>query len=63
MADYKFKPGQTVTVMARRYDPRIGGNFAVVRALPAEHGNNQYRIRSIVDGHERVVMEGVIQAA
>jgi hypothetical protein len=25
--------------------------------MPAEHGNYQYRIRSVMDGHERVVQE------
>ena len=59
---YKFKAGQAVTVAPRRYDPKIGGRFEIVRALPDERGNNQYRIRSITDGHERVVMEGEIGA-
>lgn len=49
-----------MTVVPRRYEPNIGGSFEVVRILPAERGNNQYRIRSVVDGHERVVMEGEI---
>jgi len=60
MASHKFKAGQTVAVAPRRYDPKIGGSFKVVRILPAERGNNQYRIRSVLDGHERVVMEGEI---
>jgi hypothetical protein len=59
---HKFKAGQAVTVAPRRYDPRLGGNFEVVRILPAERGNNQYRIRSVTDGHERVVIEGEIGA-
>lgn len=57
---HKFRAGQAVTVAQRRYDPRIGGSFKVVRILPTERGNNQYHIRSVVDGHERVVMEGEI---
>jgi len=60
MASHKFKAGQTVAVAPRRYDPRLGGSFKVVRILPTERGNNQYHIRSVVDGHERVVMEGEI---
>jgi hypothetical protein len=59
-AIHKFKAGQAVTVAPRRYDPRFGGSFRIVRVLPDERGNNQYRIRSVVDGHERVVMEGEI---
>jgi hypothetical protein len=31
--------------------------FEVVRLLPEEHGMWRYRIKSVVDGHERVVLE------
>lgn len=31
--------------------------FEIVRLLPSEHGNPQYRIKSLRDGHERVVTE------
>jgi hypothetical protein len=34
--------------------------FEFVRVLPAEHGNNQYRIRSTQDGLEPVVTDGEI---
>jgi hypothetical protein len=34
------------------------GRFEIVRLMPLEHGNYQYRIRSVMDGHERVVLEG-----
>lgn len=33
------------------------GSFRVLRHLPAEGADNQYRIKSMVDGHERVVRE------
>jgi len=55
---HKFKPAQTVT-----YVPTgVGGadrnaKFEIVRLLPAEHGVYQYRLRSILDGHERVARE------
>ncbi len=57
MIAHKFKAGQTVTVVARRYESRISGRFEIVRLLPEEHGSSQYRIKSLSDGHERVVME------
>jgi hypothetical protein len=60
ISTHKFKAGQTVAVAPRRYNPLIGGRFTVVRILPTERGSNQYRIRSVADGHERVVMEGEI---
>ena len=57
---HKFKAGDAVAVAPRRYNPRFRGSFTVVQVLPEERGSNQYRIRSVKDGHERVVMEGEI---
>ena len=34
-----------------------GGTFKIVRVLPEERGVWQYRVKSVVDGHERVVLE------
>jgi hypothetical protein len=33
------------------------GDYEIVRLLPAERLGNQYRVRSVADGHERVVPE------
>lgn len=59
MKDHKFAVGQTV-----HFSPGIGraakgGSmlFKVVRLLPAEHNDHQYRVKSTLDGHERVVKE------
>jgi hypothetical protein len=55
---HKFKIKQTVT-----YAPAQMGStdhrarFEIVRLLPEEHGVNHYRLKSILDGHERVAME------
>ena len=57
---HKFRAGQTVNVIPRRMEHTPKGSFKVVRLLPAERGINQYRIKSSVDGHERVVMEAEI---
>jgi hypothetical protein len=57
MTAHKFKDGQTVTIVARRYEVTPSGSFSIVRALPTEQGIKQYRIRSNADGHERVVSE------
>jgi hypothetical protein len=56
---HKFKTSQRVT-----YNPAgMGGSdrngkFEIVRLLPEEHGINHYRIKSVLDGHERVATEG-----
>lgn len=55
---HKFAVGQTV-----QYSPGIksysgpGGSYLVVRQLPAEANDYQYRVKSSADGHERVVKE------
>lgn len=58
MEAHKFKVGQSV-VLLRNREAHLKplGTFEIVRIMPTEHGNRQYRIRSTADGHERVVME------
>jgi hypothetical protein len=58
MDTHKFKTGQRVTVAPNnRRGARRGETFTVVRALPEERGVWQYRVKSVTDGHERVVSE------
>lgn len=58
MKAHKFAIGQTV-----RYSPGRqsysgpGGSYKIVRLLPAEGNDYQYRVKSGTDGHERVVKE------
>jgi hypothetical protein len=58
MQPHKFAVGQTV-----RYSPGratyagSGNSYKVVRQLPAEANDHQYRVKSSTDGHERVVKE------
>lgn len=55
---HKFKPTQTVT-----YVPTgVGGadrnvKFEIIKLLPEEHGVYHYRLKSLLDGHERVARE------
>jgi hypothetical protein len=57
-AQHKFAVGQTV-----RYSPGPGqvspgpGSFKIIRLLPEAAGVLQYRVKSQLDGHERVVRE------
>jgi hypothetical protein len=57
MATHKFKPGQVVRIVPSQLNASARGSFTVLRILPTEHGINQYRVKSTVDGHERVVIE------
>jgi hypothetical protein len=62
MTSHKFKVGQRVSLVQTR--GRSRDTFKVVRVLPIEHGGHHYRIKSVVDGHERAAGEGeLIDAA
>ena len=55
---HKFKAGQKVNlVFGRSSGPAPSGKFEIVRTLPETGGTNQYRVRSVADGQERVVAE------
>jgi hypothetical protein len=57
MKAHKYRAGQTVTMTPNRARAAPRGRFEITRLLPPEQGNYQYRIRSVTDGHERVVLE------
>lgn len=58
MADsYKFKLGQSVELVAGEVRLKPLGRFEIIRLMPSEHGQRQYRIRSLTDGHERMAIE------
>ena len=53
----RLKVGDVVRV-DRRVNPHIpAGNYKVVRVLPTVERDHQYRLRSSLDGQERVVRE------
>jgi hypothetical protein len=54
---HKFRSGQSVEFVGSEVRPRPLGKFKVVRVMPSEHGIQQYRIKSVTDGHERMVTE------
>jgi hypothetical protein len=61
MPEHKFRVGQAVEYFAsRRFDRLAGGRYTVVRLLPLEGNVPQYRIKSTLDGRERMVHESEI---
>lgn len=59
MGSHKFFVGQIVLVAYGKYPQiRRGERFRVARLLPLEGVAPQYRIKSEIDGHERIVREG-----
>jgi len=59
MMQHKFKAGQIVEPEARGPAMAIPpGTYEVLQLMPATTGgSNQYRIKSLKDGHQRVVRE------
>ena len=58
MSLHKFGSGQKVEFSPSAFDgnaPR--GSYVVVRQMPSETRDLQYRIKNARDGHERVVRE------
>lgn len=58
MAQHSFSIGEEVRLSPSIFDrAAVGGAYCVVRLLPAEGTDPQYRLRSLLDGHERVARE------
>ena len=58
MKVHKFAVGQTVRFSPdARSSANLRGNYRILRLLPAEANDHQYRVKSVLDGHERVVRE------
>lgn len=64
MVAHKFLAGQRVAYAPNTFDgnaPR--GIYVVVRQMPSETRDLQYRIKDTRDGHERVVRESQLGKA
>jgi hypothetical protein len=62
MKAHRFAVGQTVQFSpGPQSRAALRGSYKVVRLLPADQNDNQYRVKSTVDGHERVVKESQIR--
>jgi hypothetical protein len=58
MTTHKFAVGQTVRFSPDSRSPAtVRGSYKILRLLPAEANDHQYRVKSTLDGHERVVKE------
>jgi hypothetical protein len=58
MTPLKFHIGQTVCLQPERGEQRLSrARYTVVRALPTDTGDQQYRIKNDHDGRERIARE------
>ena len=60
---HKFKVGQRVLLAATNIERGAAGVYRVIRQLPEEQGDNQYRIQSTTSTQERVAKESQLSAA
>lgn len=60
METHKFKLGQVVLAESRLFGALPTGRYTVLRLLPPTGLSNQYRVKCLKNGHERVVQENEI---
>ena len=62
MTPHSFTVGQKVELVPGRHDGNIPrGTYMVQRLLPNDDADREYRVRSVSDGHERVVRESQLR--
>ncbi len=62
MPHHSFAVGQRLEFDPGKFDGTGGrGTYTVVRLLPNDSTDREYRVRNIRDGHERVVRESQIR--
>lgn len=57
MAEHKFSVGQVVEARTGPFIATPAGAYEITRLLPPTGMSNQYRMKSLKTGHERVVRE------
>lgn len=57
-----FAVGERVVFIPARHDGNVArGTYTITRLLPVEGGERQYRVKSRLDTHERVVRESQLR--
>ncbi len=60
----KFKPGQHVRFTSNTIGrPGSSGIYSIVKVMPHEHDEQEYRIKNSSEAHERVVRESQLEKA
>jgi hypothetical protein len=58
VGQHKYEVGQVVSFTPGALNPEASlGLYEIVRHLPPQGADNQYRVKSVRDSHERVVRE------
>lgn len=62
MQPHSFSVGQNVELSPGRYDGNVPrGAYTILRLLPNDGADREYRVRNQRDGHERVVRESQLR--
>ncbi len=62
MRPHGFSVGQSVVLFPGKYDGNVPrGTYTVLRLLPNDGTDREYRVRHQQDGHERVVRESQLR--
>jgi hypothetical protein len=63
MPPHGFTIGQSVELTPGRLDGNVPrGTYTILRLLPNDAADREYRVRNARDGHERVVRESQLRA-
>jgi hypothetical protein len=55
---HKYNVGQVVQLLPGPYERQAArGSYTIIRQLPRESGEFEYRIKSVLEPHERVAKE------
>lgn len=58
MPPHSFAVGQNVELLQSRFGASApAGGYTILRLLPNDDADREYRVRNLQDGHERVVRE------
>jgi hypothetical protein len=64
MAQHKYAAGDRVTLLPDRFNANARpGVYTIVRAMPVTNQGCQYRAKSTLDSHERVLDEVQLRSA
>ncbi|WP_368417084.1 hypothetical protein [Falsiroseomonas sp.] len=62
MPPHGFAIGQSVELSPGRFDGNVPrGTYTILRLLPNDAADREYRVRNARDGHERVVRESQLR--
>ena len=63
MARHSFAIGQSIEFVPGRFDGSApAGTYVVLRQLPNDSNDREYRVKNARDGHERIVRESQMRS-